>query len=155
MGAVLILARKREDNLIPQAHKITVEEASKGGKASGKVRARKKTIADYLKKWADLEVDDRQKATLRALGLDEEATNRTLLIIPLIKNASKGDVKSLQMIIELLGEDKKKEAEIKKLQAEIRKLREETAQLKQGGSGRDIEDLTPLAEMLNDSDTDD
>ena len=34
------MARK-EDNLIPQAHKITVEEASRGGKRSAEVRREK------------------------------------------------------------------------------------------------------------------
>ena len=34
----------KEDNLIPGGYKLTVEEASKGGKRSGEVRRLKKTF---------------------------------------------------------------------------------------------------------------
>ena len=37
-----------EKNLIPQAHILTVEEASKGGQNSGKARREKKTIQKIL-----------------------------------------------------------------------------------------------------------
>lgn len=35
-----------EQNLIPQAHELTVEEASKGGKRSGEARRRKKLMRE-------------------------------------------------------------------------------------------------------------
>lgn len=37
-----------EENLIPQAHKLTVEEASKGGKKSGETRRRKKEFREIF-----------------------------------------------------------------------------------------------------------
>ena len=37
-----------EQNLIPQAHVLTVEEASKGGKRSGEVRRKKKMLRDCI-----------------------------------------------------------------------------------------------------------
>ena len=134
--------------------------AAKNGSKGGKARAAKKTVADYLKKWADGEVlDKKNKETLRTLGLSEEATNRTLLVIPLINKASKGDTKALQMILELLGEDKKKELEIKKLRREIDLLKAETQKLRmQVGDDREVEDLTALGDMLrvdDENETDD
>lgn len=36
------------ENLIPQAHKLTVEEASRGGKKSVEVRRKKKTLREDL-----------------------------------------------------------------------------------------------------------
>lgn len=124
--------------------------AAKNGSKGGKARAAKKTVADYLKKWADGEVlDKKNKETLQALGLSEEATNRTLLVIPLIKKASRGDMKAMQMVIELLGEDKKKDLEIKKLTQEIELLKAETQKLRmQVGDDREVEDLTALGDML-------
>ena len=124
--------------------------AAKNGSKGGKARAAKKTVADYLKKWADGEVlDKKNKETLQALGLSEEATNRTLLVIPLIKKASSGDMKAMQMVIELLGEDKKKDLEIKKLTQEIELLKAETQKLRmQVGDDREVEDLTALGDML-------
>ena len=83
------------------------------------------------------------------MGLDEEATNRTLLVLPLIKKANSGDIKALQMIIDLLGEDKKKDLEIKKLKQEIELLRAQTQKITAAfGDDREVEDLTGLADML-------
>ena len=133
--------------------------AAKNGSKGGKARAAKKTVADYLKKWADSEVSEKNKKALEALGLSEEATNRTLLVVPLIQKASKGDTKALQMALELLGEDKKKELEIKKLRREIELLKAETQKLRmQVGDDREVEDLTALGDMLqveDESNTDD
>ena len=149
------MARKQDENLRPCEYKLSQDEAKKGGKKSGEVRRQKKTVAEYLKKWADSEVDEKNKKALQALGLDEEATNRTLLVLPLIKKANGGDIKALQMIIDLLGEDKKKDLEIKKLKEEIRLLKAETQKISaQFGEDREIEDLTGLAEMLKQDEKD-
>lgn len=143
------MARKQDENLRPGEYKLSQEEAKKGGIKSGQVRKQKKTVAEYLRKWADSEVSEKDKKVLQALGLSEEATNRTLLVIPLIKKASGGDMKAMQMVIELLGEDKKKDLEIKKLQHEIELLQAETQKLRmQVGEDRDVEDLTALGDML-------
>ena len=113
------------------------------------MRKQKKTVAEYLRKWADGEVSEKNKKALEALGLSEEATNRTLLVVPLIQKASKGDTKALQMALELLGEDKKKELEIKKLRREIELLKAETQKLRMmTGEDREVEDLTALGDML-------
>lgn len=128
---------------------ISSEVAKANGSKGGKAKAAKKTVADYLRKWADNEVDEKNKKALQALGLDEEATNRTLLVLPLIKKANNGDTKALQMIIDLLGEDRKKDLEIKKLKEEIRLIKAETQKISSMfGEDREIEDLSGLAEML-------
>lgn len=143
------MARKQDENLRPCEYKLSQEEAKKGGIRSGQVRKQKKTVAEYLRKWADSEVSEKNKKALEALGLSEEATNRTLLVVPLIKKASSGDTKALQMALELLGEDKKKELEIKKLRREIELLKAETQKLRMmTGEDREVEDLTALGDML-------
>lgn len=143
------MARKQDENLRPGEYKLSQEEAKKGGIKSGQVRKQKKTVAEYLRKWADSEVSEKNKKALEALGLSEEATNRTLLVVPLIQKASKGDTKALQMALELLGEDKKKELEIKKLRREIELLKAETQKLRMmTGEDREVEDLTALGDML-------
>ena len=146
------MARKQDENLIPNSARTPSERranATKAGIASGKARRQKKTVAEYLRKWADGEVSEKNKKALEALGLSEEATNRTLLVVPLIKKASSGDTKALQMALELLGEDKKKELEIKKLRREIELLKAETQKLRMmTGEDREVEDLTALGDML-------
>ena len=152
------MARKQDENLIPNSQRSPSEvraNSSKGGIKSGQVRKQKKTVAEYLRKWADGEVSEKNKKALEALGLSEEATNRTLLVIPLIKKASGGDMKAMQMVIELLGEDKKKELEIKKLRREIELLKAETQKLRMmTGEDREVEDLTALGDMLQVSEED-
>ena len=144
------MARKQDENLRPCEYKLSQEEAKKGGIRSGQVRKQKKTVAEYLRKWADSEVSgEKNKNELEALGLSEEATNRTLLVVPLIQKAIKGDTKALQMALELLDEDKKKELEIKKLRREIELLKAETQKLRMmTGEDREVEDLTALGDML-------
>ena len=156
------MARKQDENLIPNSARTPSERrenATKAGIASGKARRQKKTVAEYLRKWADGEVSEKNKKALEALGLSEEATNRTLLVVPLIQKASKGDTKALQIVLELLGEDKKKELEIKKLRREIELLKAETQKLRMmTGEDREVEDLTALGDMLqvdDETDTDD
>ena len=156
------MARKQDENLIPNSARTPSERranATKAGIASGKARRQKKTVAEYLRKWADGEVSEKNKKALEALGLSEEATNRTLLVVPLIQKASKGDTKALQMALELLGEDKKKELEIKKLRREIELLKAETQKLRMmTGEDREVEDLTALGDMLrvdDENETDD
>lgn len=140
----------KKDNLKPFVKgTISREVAAANGAKGGRAKAAKKTVADYLKKWADSEVSEKDKKVLQALGLSEEATNRTLLVIPLIKKASGGDMKAMQMVIELLGEDKKKDLEIKKLTQEIELLKAETQKLRMmTGEDREVEDLTALGDML-------
>ena len=140
----------KKDNLKPFVKgTISREVAAANGAKGGRAKAAKKTVADYLKKWADSEVSEKDKKALQALGLSEEATNRTLLVIPLIKKASSGDMKAMQMVIELLGEDKKKDLEIKKLTQEIELLKAETQKLRmQVGDDREVKDLTALGDML-------
>ena len=147
------MARKQDENLIPNSARTPSERranATKAGIASGKARRQKKTVAEYLRKWADGEVvSEKNRNALEALGLSEEATNRTLLVVPLIQKAIKGDTKALQMALELLGEDKKKELEIKKLRREIELLKAETQKLRMlTGEDREVEDLTALGDML-------
>lgn len=150
------MARKQDENLRPCEYKLSQEEAKKGGIKSGQVRKQKKTVAEYLRKWADSEVSEKNKKALQALGLSEEATNRTLLVIPLIKKASGGDMKAMQMALELLGEDKKKELEIKKLRREIELLKAETQKLRMmTGEDREVEDLTALGDMLKSEENND
>ena len=108
--------------------KVDREEARKNGKKGAEARAKaikeRKTIAEILEMWTNNSLKDSDKAKLQSLGIDAE-TNKALLVIPLIKQISKGDVKALNMAMQLLGEDKEREEKIKKLELENELLRKE------------------------------
>ncbi len=117
-----------KEQLTPE---LQSERGKKGGKRSQEVQHQKKTLAQLFTIWANGKPKPKDILLLESLGIDaEDATNKSLLIIPIIKNLSKGDTKALQMAMDLLEEDKRKEAEIRKLNAEIKRLELETEKLK-------------------------
>jgi len=101
------------------------EYGRKGGKASAEAYKRRKTLAEFLKVWASMTPNEKDSKKLaQYLPPDEELTNKATLILPLIKKASQGDIKAIEMIIKLIGEDRKLEAEIEKLKAENELLKQ-------------------------------
>ena len=129
-----------DNNLKPIRKEQLSKEESKersrnGGLKSVEVRREKKTIADILSIWAEKPLSEANKEAMKKAGFDEATTNKALLVLPLIKNASKGDIRAIQMAMDLLNEDKKKEAEIRKLEAEIERLKLEAERLKREMDG--------------------
>lgn len=62
-----------EQNLIPQAHKLTLEEQSMGGKKSGESRKAAKRRGDILREIVNTEItNEKMLANLRALGIFKE-----------------------------------------------------------------------------------
>ena len=93
-----------EQNLIPGAHPLTVEEQSKGGKASGKARRHK---AD-LRKIAQQVLD----GTYRDKNTGIEMTGEELILNGIVANLSPNSRnwgKAMDVLIELLGADKSRE----------------------------------------------
>lgn len=144
------MARNKEDNLIPQAHTLTVDEQSAGGKASGEARRRKKTMRELAVIVNSLPLSPKNKAQLPDGIKEDEMTFQMAFIIKVYQQALKGDTKAMRLWVDLSNtlDEEKNELEIKKLKAEINKLNTETQ------AGSNIEDLTPLADMLNEN-TDD
>ena len=89
----------KEDNLIPQAHILTVEEASKGGKASGEARRKKRTMLDTLENLLD---ETNPKAN---------KTYKELVTLGLVKGAINGSSKNYEIIQSLMEKKEKKDEE--------------------------------------------
>ena len=101
-----------EKNLIPQAHTLTVEEASKGGQNSGKSRREKKTIQKILADYLDNDVQSNKnlKKIADTAGITGEQSIKELVTAVCILNTlKKGDVDKLSSIMGLLGESVEKE----------------------------------------------
>ena len=88
-------------NLIPQAHVLTVEEQSAGGKASGEARRKKATMLDTLSKLLDEEYVSKGKKTGK--------TYRELATLGLIKGAVNGSSKNYEIIQQLMTKQEEKE----------------------------------------------
>lgn len=86
-----------EQNLIPQAHKLTVEEASKGGKASAESRAARKTFREGLLLLLNEPLKDKA-------GQTTDKTTQDAVIAGLVKRAIAGDVRAAEFIRDTIGE---------------------------------------------------
>lgn len=84
-----------EQNLIPQAHKLTVDEASKGGKASGRARAEKRDLRRALE--ALLEKDWEDKNGNKLSGTQAVATK-------LFEQAMKGNIRAFETLRDTVGQ---------------------------------------------------
>lgn len=95
-----------EENLIPQAHKLTVEEASKGGKKSGEVRRQKKTWKELLERLGEMPTKSvKNKEILKDLGLSEdEMTSDMIKMYQLDSAAQKGNIKAITTQAKIRGE---------------------------------------------------
>ena len=87
----------KEDNLIPGGYKLTVEEASKGGKRSGEVRRLKKTFKMALIEVLEEEAKDET-------GKPTGKTYQDLVNIGLLKGAMEGNATNYKTILETIGE---------------------------------------------------
>ena len=121
-----------EKNLIPQAHTLTVEEASKGGIASGKSRREKKTIQKILADLLDSEIKDSpQFAKLAAkMGVESDKSVKDIFtMVCLLNSVKSGNLGDLERLSKLLGEDKQNEnadvlSKLDKVIGEVDKLAE-------------------------------
>lgn len=96
-------ARKQNENLIPQAHKLTVEEQSRAGKRSGEVR-RLKALA---KKFGQYDAPPAVIATLIQNGMLEKGQSCTFdeaMILAQYAKAFGGNTKAARFIADAQGE---------------------------------------------------
>ena len=101
-----------EKNLIPQAHILTVEEASKGGQNSVKARREKKTIQKILADLLDGQIKDNpQFAKLASkMGVESDKSVKDIFTYICVLNSVKsGNLGDLERLSKLLGEDNTKE----------------------------------------------
>ena len=121
-----------EKNLIPQAHILTVEEASKGGIASGKARREKKTIQKILADLLDGQIKDSpQFAKLASkMGVESDKSVKDIFtMVCLLNSVKSGNLGDLERLNKLLGEDKQNEnadvlSRLDKVIGEVDKLAE-------------------------------
>ena len=120
-----------EQNLIPQAHVLTVEEQSKGGKVSGEKKRQRKTLAQIGDMIGGLKVtSEKNREIMRQAGISDEDMIRDVeSIFRLQLKASNGDAKSIELLAKLRGQFKEQiQAEV----AEVKPLVDLTGRKKNG-----------------------
>ena len=81
----------KNDNLIPEAHKLTLEDQSNGGKRSGEVRREKANLRKAL--------NDLLNETYKG-----DKTYKDMATLGLIVGAIKGKAENYRVIAQVLGE---------------------------------------------------
>lgn len=105
-----------EKNLIPNSER-TPEElreiTSKGGKASGAARRRKRSLKEAADLYLSLPVADRRRWNKVARrGVDpSDVDNQMAMIIGLVEAATMGDARAGRLVVDMIGEDTKMESE--------------------------------------------
>lgn len=143
-----------EQNLIPtnkRSKKEARELGAKGGKKSGEVRKEKAELKKLFMQFANMRPTEKESKQLVAMGFDnKDLTNMTAYVVSLFKNGAKGNSKALEIGVDLLLNNNKKELENQRLKEEIARLKLEQEKLKRdlnmGENG--FEDLTPLADLI-------
>ena len=101
-----------EQNLIPNSER-TPEElreiTSRGGKASGAARLRKRSLKEAADLYLSLPVADRRRWNrIARRGVDpSDVDNQMAMIIGLVEAATDGDARAAKVVVDLIGEDAK------------------------------------------------
>ena len=85
----------RQDNLIPQAHVLTVDELSKGGQNSAEARRRKRDIRLALEALLEKDITDKHGNTM---------STAEAIAIKQIEKALKGDTKAFEVVRDSAGQ---------------------------------------------------
>lgn len=105
------------DNLIPFSQRTAAEQReiqSKGGKASGAARRRRKALREALDVFLSLPVQDKRAlGRLVKAGIDaEDADMQALVVAALVQRAIDGDVRAARLIFDIVGASDEKAADI-------------------------------------------
>ena len=98
-----------EKNLTPCSER-SVSEAreagSKGGKASGETRRRKKDMKQKMKALLEPPAAANDREQLEALGVSpDDMDNEMVLVMSMFLSAAQGDTKAFDRVIQILGKD--------------------------------------------------
>lgn len=112
---------------------ITKEDASEKGKIGAKksldTRRKKKKLKEALTALMELPVSERNKQSMRALGIgDKDMNNQMLIAVAAFQKAIKGDVRAMEFIRDMTGQQpvtKLDEAKIKLLRAQAKQIEAE------------------------------
>lgn len=111
-----------EKNLIPFSERTEDEQReirSKGGKASGASRRRKRDMAKAMKMLLDMPAMEGMDAYLKKMGLPEmEMTNQMAMLSVMLVKAASGDVRAAEFVRDTAGDNPKIKLEEKRFEAE-------------------------------------
>lgn len=92
------------ENLKPQAHVLTVEEASRGGTKSAESRRKRKSMREDLNLLLSMPLCEEMKKLIEDVGIEGEMDNQAGMLAAMFKAAMNGDVKAFDALRDIIGE---------------------------------------------------
>lgn len=117
------MARKQNDNLIVPTSEEARRNGSKGGKASGEARRRKRDMRKTLEGFLSMQATDKNKKAFEKNGYEAvDLTNSEAMAITMMAKAIAGDTKAISLVLDVMGDRfndqlKARELELKEKQA--------------------------------------
>lgn len=98
-----------KSNLIPQQHKLTVDEQSKGGKKSVKSKKQKKYIKEMLEELLLMDLPEcKLNEDMQKLGIcKDDISIQMAMCVMLVKQAVYGNLKAYQLIRDQIDQNPK------------------------------------------------
>lgn len=114
---------------------------SKGGKKSQEVQRRKRSMKQMAKMLMDMGVaNEKVAAQMHEWGIaDEDTTNQAAVMVAMINQATRGNVKAAYFLRDIMGEDP--QAEFRKEEQKLRREQFEYQKQKDAGDNLELEDL--------------
>lgn len=99
-----------ENNLIPGAHSLTVEEQSRGGKNSGASRRRKRDMKACMQILLSMPASEDDYKLLSDMGINieefpEDITNMLVVNAAILKAAKAGDIQAIRELRSIIRDD--------------------------------------------------
>ena len=104
------MGKKSSKNLIPQAHVLTVEEASKGGRASVEARRQKRDLKRAMDILLEKDITDSK---------GETKSGAEYIAFQQFKKALKGDTKAFEVIRDTAGQKPIDKIQVAEVDADI------------------------------------
>ena len=96
----------RETNIVPQAHKLAVEQQSMGGKKGAENKRKRKALKEQMELLLTLPLtDERAKKQFESMGIDaDNMDNQMAMVVKTYAQALKGNINAVNVIREIIGE---------------------------------------------------
>ncbi len=97
-------------NLTPSQRR---ENARKAGIASAKAKRERKLVKSILSEYLNNPINNAKlKGRVKNIGLQGECNKEAFIIAPLLKKATEGDVRAIEYVMKLIGEQPQEEVSV-------------------------------------------
>lgn len=100
----------KNSDLTPEQRR---ENARKAGIASAKAKKQRKLVKQLMGDYLDSAIQNlKLKNSVKNIGLKGECNKEAFIIAPLLKKATEGDIRAIEYIMKIIGEEPREEINV-------------------------------------------